>query len=120
MSKVDILAARVDALQAKVDEAEGYARACRAAAAKLAGPVGALSGVSIDVGGMRSRSAAVDRARSNAESAGDLVSTARSRLSDAVSDVEDIALKYERKADAARADLKAASYQLRLAMAGVG
>jgi fructose/tagatose bisphosphate aldolase len=118
MSKVAALAAKVRALQASVDEAEGYAQACRATAARLEGPLGTLSGVTIDVAGMRSKSAKVDRTRARAESAQDVVDSARSRLSNAVGDLDGVARKYERKAAALRADLKAASYQLELAMAG--
>ncbi|MFY1625662.1 hypothetical protein ACN261_08100 [Micromonospora sp. WMMD723] len=121
MSNVDALAARVRALKERVDEADGYARACRAALARLRGPLGTLSTVSVDVGGLRSRSAKVDRARSQAESAREVVGTARSRLADAAGDLGRIAGRYERQADMARADLRAARKQLAAAMAsGVG
>ncbi|MFF3853580.1 hypothetical protein [Micromonospora sp. NPDC002575] len=121
MSNVDALAARVRALEEKIDEADGYARACRAALARLRGPLDTLSTVSVDVGGLRSRSAKVDRARSRAESAREVVGTARSRLADAAGDLGRIAGRYERRADTARADLRAARKQLAAAVAsGVG
>ena len=118
MSDVTALSARVDALQAKVDEAERYAQACRTAVARLRGPAEALSGVSVSVAGMRSRSAKIDRARARASSAGRDVDAIRSRVTDALSDLERVARTYERRAQEARLDLRAASMQLAHALAG--
>jgi hypothetical protein len=117
VTAVDALAAKVRALQDRVDEAEGYAAACRAAATALHEPLAALGRVSVDVGGMRSRSRKVDRAKAGAEAAASTVHSIRSRLADAVSDLEGIAGRYQRRADAARLDLRAASMQLALATA---
>ena len=118
MSDVAALSARVDALQAKVDEAERYAQACRAAVARLKAPADALSAVSVDVAGLRSKSAKVDRARARAASAGRDVNAVRSRVSDALGDLERVARTYERRAQEARLDLRAASMQLAYAVAG--
>jgi ABC-type transporter Mla subunit MlaD len=109
---VNVLAARVSELQAKLDEVEGYARACRAAAASLQVPYGALSRVAVNVGGMRSRAPKVDRALASAQSAGATVDSVRSRLDSAVGDLEDLAAKYQRKADTIRAELDVARIQL--------
>ncbi len=118
---IEALAARVDALQAKVDKAEGFAEACRGAAARLRGPLEAISSVSVNVGQMRSRSVKVDRARAKASSAADVIRSARDRVSEVISDLDALARTYQRRADAARADLKAASTQLALAAAsGMG
>jgi multidrug resistance efflux pump len=112
VSMVSVLAARVGELQAKLDEVEGYARACRAAAATIEVSYGALARVSVDVGGMRSRAPKVDRARAAAQSAGATVDSVRSRLDSAVGDLEDLAARYQRKADTIRADLDTARVQL--------
>jgi chromosome segregation ATPase len=118
VSDVAVLSARVDALQAKVDEAERYAQACRTAVARLRAPADALSGMSVDVAGLRSRSAKIDRARARAASAGRDVDAVRSRVADALSDLERVARTYERRAQQARLDLRAASMQLAYALAG--
>ncbi len=112
MSKIPALIAKVNALQGKVNQAEGYAQACRAAVTQLEGALGALSSVSIDVAGMRSQSARVDRAREKAVSAQQGVRATRSRVSDAAGELNRIASKWERKADAFRSDLNAAKAEL--------
>ena len=118
VSHIDALSARVDTLQAEVDEAERYARACRAAIAKLREPARSLAGLEVHIGPMRSRSVTVDRARARADAAGDQVDSVRSRLADALSDLDAIARIHERRADRARLDLRAASVQLAYARAG--
>jgi len=114
-----VLGARVDALRAEVEEAERYARACRTAATKLQDRADALGAVSPVTGGMRSRSARINRARTRVGSACAAVDAVRTALSEVVCDLGGIARRYDRKADAARADLRAASLQLALATAGV-
>jgi hypothetical protein len=112
VSNVAALSARVDALRKDVDEADGYAEACRAAASRVQGTVATLAGVSVHTGSMRSRSARVARATGKAEDAADAIRSARSTLDGAVDDLRGIARKYERKADAARADLRVAQAEL--------
>ncbi|WP_139342309.1 MULTISPECIES: hypothetical protein [Protofrankia] len=116
MSEVDILRARADALQDSLDEADRYARECRAVAARLRAPLDRLSDVTIDVRGMRSKSARIDRARTRAESARNAVGSARANVSDMVDELQNIARRYERKADAARADLTVATSRLAMAV----
>lgn len=120
VSNVAALTARVDALRNDVDEADGYAEACRAAASRLQGTVATLAGVSVDTGSMRSRSARVVRATAKAEDAQDAIRSTRSTLDGTVDDLRGIARKYERKADAARADLRVAQAELAAVRNGVG
>ncbi|MER5643743.1 hypothetical protein [Streptosporangium sp. NPDC002524] len=116
MSTVATLTARVEALRDAADEADGYAQACRYAARRIHGVSAALSGVSVDTGGMRSRSARVERAKTTAEGAGGAVRSTRAALDRAVNELQSIARKYDRKADAARAALRVARTQLATAL----
>ncbi|MEU8385077.1 hypothetical protein [Streptosporangium sp. NPDC048865] len=116
MSTVATLTARVEALRDAADEAEGYARACRSAARRIQGVSAALSGVTVDTGGMRSRSARVERAKTTAEGAGVVVRSTRAALDGTVNELQGIARKYDRKADAARADLRVARTRLEAAL----
>ncbi|BCL14453.1 hypothetical protein [Micromonospora sagamiensis] len=116
MSNVAALSARVDALRKDVAEADGYAQACRTTASRLDGTVAALSGTAVHTGSMRSRSARVERATGRVESAADAIRSVRSALDGACDDLHGIARRYERRADAARADLRVAQAQLAAAV----
>lgn len=121
VSNVAALSARVEALRKDVDEAEGYAEACRAAASRLDRTAAALARVTVHAAPMRSRSAGIERATGKAEGAAGAVRSVRSALDGAVDELRGIARRYARRADAARAELRIAQARLAAAVQnGVG
>jgi hypothetical protein len=120
VSEVDALTGRVRTLRAEATEADRYAEACRAAATRLHGPLAALGDSPVNLGGMRSRSAVVSSAQARADAASGTVHAVRGALSGVVDDLGMIARKYERQADAARADLLVALRRLAATQADKG
>ncbi|MFC4533076.1 hypothetical protein [Sphaerisporangium dianthi] len=106
----------MEALRDAAAEADGHAQACRSAARRIQGITTALSGVSVDTGGMRSRSVRVERAKTKADGAAGTVRSARAALDRMMGELQAIARKYDHKADAARVDLRAAKSRLAAAM----